>query len=177
MQGGEAISWQELFIPTVPVIELVLRGSLVYLVLFALLRFVLRRGAGAFSLGDLLMIVLLADAAQNAMSANYTSVTDGMVLVTTIIFWTYALDWLGQHFPAFGKLMHPPPTPLVRDGKMLARNMRRELITVDEMMSHLREQNIKELGEVQSAFLEGDGRISVVKYDEETKGPPERRTK
>lgn len=156
-------------------IELILRGSLVYLALFVLLRFVLRRGAGTFSLGDLLMIVLLADAAQNAMSANYTSVTEGIILVMTIICWSYALDWLGQHFPAFGKLMHPPPTPLIRDGKMLARNMRRELITVDELMSHLRQQNVKDLQEVQSAFLEGDGRISVVKHDGETTGPPERR--
>lgn len=168
-------SWRELFIPSIPVIELVLRGSLVYLVLFALLRLVLKRVAGMFSLGDLLMIVLIADAAQNAMSAGYTSVTDGIVLVATIIFWSYALDWLGNRFPRFEKLLHPPPLPLVRDGQMLARNMRHELITVDELMSHLREQGVKDLREVRSAFMEGDGRISVVRRDGDgaTPGPPE----
>ena len=159
--------------PSVPAFELVLRGSLVYLVLFALLRLVLKRVAGTFSLGDLLMIVLLADAAQNAMSAGYTSVTDGIILVATIIFWSYALDWLGHRFPRFEKLLHPPPLPLVRDGQMIARNMRRELITVDELMSHLREQGVKDLREVRSAFMEGDGRISVVKDEGETTRPHE----
>jgi uncharacterized membrane protein YcaP (DUF421 family) len=163
--------------PSVPVIELVVRGSLVYLVLFALLRLVLKRVAGTFSLGDLLMIVLLADAAQNAMSAGYTSVTDGIILVATIIFWSYALDWLGHRSPRFEKLLHPPPLPLVRDGQMLARNMRRELITVDELMSHLREQGVEDVREVQSAFMEGDGRISVVRRDGEATRQPEQPVK
>ncbi|MDQ3257802.1 MAG: DUF421 domain-containing protein [Acidobacteriota bacterium] len=169
------ISWQELFIPSVSVVELIVRGSLVYLALFALLRFVLKRVTGTFSIGDLLMIVLIADAAQNAMSAGYTSVTDGIILVSTIIFWSYALDWLGYRFPRFQKILHPPPLPLVREGRMLARNMRRELITVDELMSHLREQGVDDLRQVESACMEGDGRISVVRYDENETRLPEQR--
>jgi uncharacterized membrane protein YcaP (DUF421 family) len=148
----------------VPVLELILRGSLTYLVLFLLLRFFLKRVTGTLSIGDLLIIVLIADAAQNAMSAGYTSLTDGLILVSTIIFWSYALDWLAYHFPVFESLQHPSPVPLVRDGKMIARNMRRELITVDELMSHLREQGIKDIKEVKSASMEGDGRISVVEH-------------
>lgn len=167
------IDWRELFIPSVSVVELILRGSLVYLALFALLRFVLKRVTSTLNIGDLLMIVLIADAAQNAMSAGYTSVTDGIILVSTIIFWSYALDWLGYRFPGFQKFLHPPPLPLVRDGQMLARNMRHELITVDELMSHLREQGVKDLREVKSASMEGDGRISVVKRDEGETRPPE----
>lgn len=139
----ETTRWQELFFPRVPVLELILRGSLTYLVLFALLRFILKRVTGTLSIGDLLIIVLVADASQNAMSAGYTSVTDGLILVATIIFWTYALDWLAYHFPRFESLLHPSPVPLVSDGNMVARNMRRELKTVDELMSHLREQGVK----------------------------------
>lgn len=167
------INWQELFVPTVSLLELVVRGSLMYLVLFTLLRLVLKRVAATLSLGDLLMIVLLADAAQNAMTADYKSVTDGVVLVGTIIFWSYTLDWLGHRFASFGRFVHPPPLPLVRDGQMLLRNMRRELITVEELMSHLREHGIKDLGEVLSAHMEGDGRISVVRRDGEAPRPPE----
>ena len=165
------IKWQEIFFPTVPVLELILRGSLVYLVLFALLRFFLKRVAGTLSIGDLLIIVLVADASQNAMSAGYTSVTDGLILVATIIFWSYALDWIAYHFPLFERLVHPPPSPLVRDGKMLARNMRRELITVDELMSNLREQGVKDLKEVKTASMEGDGRISVVTHEKHSTRP------
>ena len=157
-----------------PILEIILRGSLVYLVIFVLLRFVLKRVAGTLTIGDLLIIVLIADASQNAMSAGYTSITDGLILVATIIFWTYALDWLAYHFPRFESLLHPPPLPLVRDGQMLARNMRRELITVDELMSHLREQGVKDLKEVKTAAMEGDGRISVVTQEKhKTRHPKE----
>ena len=155
-----------------PILELILRGSVVYLVIFTLLRFVLKRVTGTLNIGDLLIIVLIADASQNAMSAGYTSVTDGLILVATIIFWSYLLDWLAYHFPRFESLLHPAPLPLVRDGKMIARNMRRELITVDELMSHLREQGVTELKEVKTASMEGDGRISVVKNEQHTTRPP-----
>jgi uncharacterized membrane protein YcaP (DUF421 family) len=155
----------------VPILELILRGSLTYLVLFILLRFFLKRVTGTLSIGDLLIIVLVADAAQNAMSAGYTSLTDGLILVATIIFWSYTLDWLAYQFPVFESLLHPSPVPLVRDGKMIARNMRRELITVDELMSHLREQGVKDLKEVKSASMEGDGRISVVTHEKHSTRP------
>jgi len=126
---------------------------------------------GTLSIGDLLIIVLVADASQNAMSAGYTSLTDGLILVATIIFWTYALDWLAYHYPRFESLLHPSPVPLIRDGEMVARNMRRELITVDELMSHLREQGVKDLKEVTMASMEGDGRISVVTREKHSTRP------
>lgn len=159
------------------VFELILRGSIVYLLVFALFRFVLKRVTGTLNIGDLLIIVLIADAAQNAMSAGYTSLTDGIILVATIMFWSYALDWLAHRFRAFERVMHPPPLPLVRDGQMLARNMRRELITHDELMSHLREQGVKDLREVKLASMEGDGRISVVKDEEGNTRPQTKQTK
>ncbi len=167
----QTIRWHELFFPSVPVLELILRGSLVYLVIFVLLRFVLKRVTGTLNIGDLLIIVLIADASQNAMSAGYTSVSDGLILVATIIFWSYALDWLAYHFPRFESLLHPSPIQLVRDGKMVARNMRRELITVDELMSHLREQGVRDLKEVKTASMEGDGRISVVTHENHSAQP------
>ena len=60
--------------------------------MFALLRFVLKREAGTLAITDLLVVVLIADAAQNAMADDYRSVPDGLLLVATIVFWSYALD-------------------------------------------------------------------------------------
>lgn len=77
------IDWAKAFTPTTP-LEIVLRGSLVYLALFILMRFILRREAGTFGITDLLVVVLIADAAQNAMANDYTSITDGILLVGTI---------------------------------------------------------------------------------------------
>ncbi len=156
------IEWMETFAPTAAVPELALRGTVVYLALFALLRLVLKRESGGIGITDLLVVVLIADAAQNAMAGQYRSVGDGLVLVGTIVFWCYALEWLGYRFPPIRRFVHPEALLLVKDGRMLRRNMSRELITEEELMTQLREKGIEELGQVKEAFMEGDGRISVI---------------
>lgn len=160
-----AIDWGRAFIPHTPLLEIFLRGSAVYLGLFLLLRLVLKRQSGAVGVTDLLVVVLIADAAQNAMADDYTSVPDGLLLVAVIIFWSHALDWLGYRFPRLNRLIHPPPLPLIQDGVMLRRNMRRELITEEELRTQLREQGVLEAKDVRVAFMEGDGRISVVPFE------------
>src|SRR4029434_10232353 len=92
------IDWKSVFIPSLYIAEIILRGTIVYLFLFVLLR-LLRRGAGAIGISDLLVVVLIADAAQNAMASEYKSITEGLILVTTIVGWDYFLDWLGYKFP------------------------------------------------------------------------------
>lgn len=159
------IDWKHLLEPTVPPLELVLRGTVIYLGILVVVRMLLRREAAAISLPDLLMVVLLADAAQNAMADNYESLTDGAVLVGTIIFWNYALDRLAFHVPYFARFVHPPPLPLVRHGRMLRRNMRDESISEEELMSQLRQAGVDDIAKVKIAHIEGDGRISVIKRE------------
>jgi len=158
------IDWKAVFVPEVALLEIVLRGTLVYLLLFFVLR-VLRREAGALGISDLLVVVLIADAAQNAMSSEYKSVTEGAVLVGTIMAWDYSLDWLGYRFPAFARVLRPAPLPLVKDGRALRQNMRKEMISMEELMSQLREQGVEHLSEVKRCYLEGDGHVSVIKKD------------
>lgn len=156
------IDWNAVFVPTVSVAEIVLRGTLIYLLLFFVLR-VLRREAGALGISDLLVVVLIADAAQNAMASEYKSVTEGAVLVGTIIAWDYSLDWLGYRFPAIRRLLRPAPLPLVKDGRVLRQNLRKEMITMEELLGQLREQGVESVAEVKHCCLEGDGHISVIK--------------
>ena len=170
--GFDSVNWHDVFIPDTPLLEIFVRGTIVYLAIFLLLRFVLTRQSGNVGVTDLLVIVLIADAAQNAMASEYKSVPDGLVLVTTIVFWSYALDWLAYQFPTLRGLIHPPPQELIRNGKVNRRNLRRELITMDELKAQLREQGIEELDRVRCAFMEGDGRISVVSDDEEQHQKP-----
>lgn len=159
-----SINWQQIFIPSASVSELILRGTLVYLVLFILLRVVQKRQAGAVGITDLLLLVLLADATQNGMAGSYVSVTEAVILVSTITFWNYLFNWLGMRYPWFQRLIYPPPLLLVKEGRMLSYNMRRELITRDELMSQLRQQGLKDVEEVQEAYMESDGSISVIPY-------------
>jgi uncharacterized membrane protein YcaP (DUF421 family) len=125
-------------------------------------------------MADLLVIVLIADAAQNAMASDYKSVPDGILLVSTIVFWSYALDWLANRIPLVGRFVHPSPVELAHNGRMIRQNMRRELITQEELMSQLREQGINSLSEVKSAWLEGDGQISFIKRDHEQHAKPKK---
>jgi uncharacterized membrane protein YcaP (DUF421 family) len=161
MDGFLQIDWRSVFFPSVGVAEIFLRGTIVYLFLFFILR-LLRREAGVIGISDLLLVVLIADAAQNAMSSDYKSITDGLILVGSIAFWDYFLDWLGYRFPSVRGLIRPPPLLLIKDGRLQRRNMRREMITEDELMGNLREHGVERIEEVKKAYLEGDGRISVI---------------
>lgn len=157
-----AIDWKSLFLPSGSILEVILRGSILYLSLFIIFR-LLRREAGELGVSDLLVVVLIADASQNAMAGEYRSITEGIVLVLTIIFWDFFLDWIGYYFPACRRFVHPAPLPLVKAGVMQRRNMRREMITVEELMSHLRQNGVEKIEDVKRCFLEENGHISVVK--------------
>jgi len=166
------VDWARLFLPSTPLLEIFLRGTLTYLSLFVLLRIILKREAGGMGISDVLVVVLLADAAQNALADDYTSIPDGILLVVTIILWSYALNWLGYRFPVMQRLVHPPPLPLIKDGVLNYRNMRKELITEDELKSVLRSQGVDSLETVKEAHMEGDGTISVVEYPEKKREKP-----
>lgn len=161
------MDWKSLFSFDIPLFEIILRGSVMYISLFILLRVVLKRQAGSLGMTDLLLITLIADASQNAMAGEYMSIPSGIVLVSTIIFWSYAFDWLSYKFPWFNRLTEPPPLPLIKAGKMLRKNMRRELITEEDLMSQLREQGVDDVGKVKEAYMESDGHISVVQQKQQ----------
>jgi uncharacterized membrane protein YcaP (DUF421 family) len=155
--------WHALLIPQTSLVELFLRGTVMYLVLLAALRLLVRRHVGSMSLMDLLLMVLIADAAQNAMASEYKSLTEGIVLCGTLVGWNFLFDWLAYRYPAFQKLLEPSPLPVIKDGRFLKRNMRQEFITEDELLSQLREQEITEVSEVKVACIEPDGAVSVVR--------------
>lgn len=160
------IDWKAIFVPDIPLIEIVLRGSIMYLSLFILLRIILKRQSGTLGITDLLLITLLADASQNGMAGEYKSLPNGILLVATIIFWDFALDWLSYKSPTFQRLIEPPPLLLVKNGQLLRKNMRKELITDEDLMVQLREQGVSDISRVKEAYMESNGHISVVESKE-----------
>ncbi len=152
-----------LFRLSVDPLELVLRGSAMYWFLFLLFRFLLRRDVGALGIADVLLLVLVADASQNAMAGGYQSVADGCLLVLTIALWNYLFDWAGFHVVWLRRFIEPPQVQLVRRGRILVGNLRRQLMTIEELQSKLREQGIEQLSEVKLAAMEPDGAISVIR--------------
>lgn len=165
------VDWRSVLLPHTPVLEIVARGSIMYLALFFLLRFVLRREAGALGITDLLLIVLLADAAQNGMAASYESVADGLILVVTLVLWSYILNWLSFRFALFRRLIRPPRVMLVRDGQVIREALEREKISLDELMGEVRAHGIEDLGRVRRAYIESDGMVSVITHKERAQEP------
>ncbi len=159
----QGIDWAGLYRLSVPVAELILRGSIVYAFLFLTFRFVIRRDVGSVGIADLLLLVLVADASQNAMSGGYTTVSEGLVLVSTLLGWNLLLDWLAFRFPRVRRFIEPTTLPLVRNGRLLKHNLRREFITEEELWTRLREQGIDDLAQVKAAYLEPDGNFSVIR--------------
>jgi uncharacterized membrane protein YcaP (DUF421 family) len=90
-------------------------------------------------------------------------VTEGAILVGTIIFWNVAIDWLNYRVPALQNWLEAPPLLLVRDGRVLYRNLRHEFVTESELKSKLREKGVDNVAEVAKAFMESDGTVSVIK--------------
>jgi uncharacterized membrane protein YcaP (DUF421 family) len=163
MELVAGVDWGEVLLPRTPLLETIVRGAATYLALFLLLRVTTKREAAGTSISTLLVLVLIADAAQNAMADDYRSIADGLLLVGTILGCSYLLDWLGSRFPMLAPLTHPRPLLVVRNGHMLTRNMQREMMSEEELWSQLRQHGVRSLDEVDKAYLEGDGHVSVLK--------------
>jgi uncharacterized membrane protein YcaP (DUF421 family) len=129
---------------------------------------------GAIGVADVLLLVLVADAAQNAMAGEYRSISDGLVLVSTIVGWNVLVDWLVYRFAAVRRLLEAPALILVRDGRILHRNLRREFLTVEELRGKLREHGVDDIDQVRAAYMESDGEVSVITRRGEPEAPQRR---
>lgn len=96
--------------------------------------------------------MLIADAAQNALGKEYRSVTEGIVLVLTIVGWDYLFDWLGFRVPALRPLLRPQALLLIKNGKLQNRNIRREMLSEEELLGELREQGVANIDDVKFRF-------------------------
>ena len=157
------VDWEGIFTPARSMIEMVIRATIMYFVIVALLKVVVKRQTGGVGQTDILVIVLIAEIAGPGFTADYVSVVEGAVLVATVLFWSYAIEYLTHRSPTFERFFQPPPLLLIENGRMLPRNMRTELITKDELMTHLREEGIRDIAEVEQACMEPDGMISVIR--------------
>jgi uncharacterized membrane protein YcaP (DUF421 family) len=170
-----ALDWRGLFVPGGSLAEIALRGAIMYLALFCLFRLLPRRHIGLLGTSDLLVVVIIADAAQNGMAGEYRSITEGLVLVGTILLLDYAIDWIDYRFPGL-RLNGAEPMPLVRDGRLVRSTMRREKITEGELMAQLREQGVEDVRDIARAYIEGDGHVSVIRRRTQERPPAPRRT-
>jgi uncharacterized membrane protein YcaP (DUF421 family) len=157
--------WSKLFTPRMSLPEILVRGTLIYLALCLLLRVFLKRQAGGLSLSDVLVVTLVAGLCRNPLVADDYSITDGLLMVLTVLVWSYVLDWLSYHVRLIHRLSHAPRLHLIHDGATLEENLRRELMTHAQLESKLRAAGVHRPQEVADAYLESDGQVTVLKKD------------
>ena len=157
------IDWEKLLVPSGSIAEIVIRGTVIYIAIFAAMRLLPRRELGGMAASDILILVLIADAVQNGMAGDYQSITEGLILVATIFGWATVIDWVDARFPQW-HLAEAQPLPIIRNGKLLRRNMRRENITEDELNAQLRLHGHESAAEIRLSQVEGDGEISFLPF-------------
>lgn len=107
------------------------------------------------------------------MSGEYHSLTDGLFLVGTLLFWSVVIDLACYRWPWFRHLVQPPPVRLIREGRINARAMRSELLSPAELETQLRQRGFDDVRQVKEAWLEPDGQLSVIGWEGGPRRPPE----
>jgi uncharacterized membrane protein YcaP (DUF421 family) len=154
-------------------IELVARTAIVYVVFVLVLRVFGKRELGQFTIFDLAMLLLVANALQPAMTGPDTSVSGGLVILASI----FALNWLTaqarERVPWLRRLLEPEPTVLARDGAWLDAAVRAEDVDENDLAVALRQHGLERVEDTRLVVLEQDGSVSVV--PKETDGEALRR--
>ena len=142
--------------------EVVLRTIIVYVALLIGLRIAGKRELGQMAPFDLVVILVISNAVQNAMVGQDTSLTAGLVAAATLLLVNSAVNRLGLRPGKLGGRLMGSPSLLVNDGHFIDANLRREGITRDEVMMALREHGVDKAEDVETAVLEVDGAVSVI---------------
>lgn len=151
-----------MFTTEIPLWEIVARTAIVYAAVLGGLRLAGKRELGQMSPFDLVVVLLVANAVQNAMVGPDSSVTGGLLAAGLLVALDYVLSVLRDHIPWLRKTIEGDPTLLIHDGVYIEANMQREHVDREEVMMALREHGIDDSSKVHLAVLETDGSVSVV---------------
>ncbi len=147
-------------------LDVALRTSVVYFALLVGLRLTGTRQLGQMSTFDLVLLLIIANAVQNAMVGPDTSLAGGLVAAGVLIGWHRVIDWWRLRSRGLAKLLAGEGIMLIHHGQVLESHCRRAGITRDELLQALREHGVANVGDVMLAVLEPDGSVSVIRNDD-----------
>jgi uncharacterized membrane protein YcaP (DUF421 family) len=169
MSGFEPPDWGEVFVPDGSLWGSFLRGVVMYFGLLVMFRVVLRRQGGSIGMPDIMVVVLVSEAASQGLTGSAKSVPNALATVFALLVCNFAIDWLSYRWKWLQRLLEPEPLVLVEDGRVNHEHLRRERINDDELAAQLRGSGVDDVSRVKRATLESEGSVSVVKAD----GPPQ----
>jgi uncharacterized membrane protein YcaP (DUF421 family) len=146
-------------------VDLVARAVVVFFVVFLVTRVVGRRELSTMEPFDLILLIVTGDLVQQGITQSDYSVTGALTVIATIALLTVALSYLSYKVPRLRPVLEGEPLVLVQDGEVIERNLRRERITIEELLAEARLQQIGSLAKVRFAVLETNGAISFIPLD------------
>jgi uncharacterized membrane protein YcaP (DUF421 family) len=149
--------------------NIVLRTVIVYLVILTGLRLAGKREIGQMTVFDLVVLLLLANAVQNAMVGPDTSLAGGIIAALVLLVLNSVVAQLRLRWPRLRRFVEGSPTLLVLHGDVIADHLRREGLDQETLEAALREHGVVDLSDVEMAVLEIDGSISIVPAGTETR--------
>ena len=152
----------EIFRLAIPWTHLLIRSVLIYIVFFIGLRLFGKRELGQFTTFDLVLVLLVANALQPAITGPDQSVTGGALIIAILLLFNRGVAMVRNRWPWFDRLIEPPPTVVVQDGNLVKPNLEKEGLSPDDIDMAVREHGFNNLSDVGLAVLENDGSVSVV---------------
>jgi uncharacterized membrane protein YcaP (DUF421 family) len=160
----------------IPAWDIAMRTVVIYLAILVGLRLSGKREIGQMTVFDLVVLLLIANAVQNAMVGPDTSLAGGLLAAAVLLVLNAVVARLRLRWPRLRRLVEGSPTLLVLRGQAIAEHLRREGLDQETLEAALREHGVADMSDVEMAVLEIDGSISVVPTGGPTGGvtrPPE----
>jgi uncharacterized membrane protein YcaP (DUF421 family) len=147
--------------------DIIVRASVMFFVMYMLLRLLGKRELSQVTPFELVLLIVMGDLVQQGITHNDLSMTGAALAISTIAFWALSLSWLTYLSPRAERMLEGVPRVLVRDGKLVAANMRRDRITLAELEIEMRLAGIAHIAKVGWAILEPNGKISFISKTDE----------
>lgn len=143
--------------------DIVIRATVMFAILFGLLRLMGKRELGQMTPFELVMLVVLGDLIQQGVTHNDFSLTGATLAIATFAFWASVLGWVSYRWPRAERAIEGEPRVLIRDGVLIEASLKRDRLTRREVESEMRLAGIAHVRDVAWAILEPEGRISFIK--------------
>lgn len=142
--------------------EIVLRATAVFAVLFLLTRGLSRRSLSDLSPFEMILLIVIGDIIQQGITQEDQSVTGAVLAAGTVGFWVMVLSWMTWRSDRARRLIEGVPIVLVRDGEPVRDALIAERVPMAELLEAVRQEGVEDLEQVRLAVLEVNGRISVI---------------
>ncbi len=154
--------WMHLFVPSLPIVEKIVRPIIIYFFLVLVFRLSGKRELVQLNPFDLVVLLTISNTVQNAIIGDDNSILGGIIGATSLVVTNYLVVRFLYDHSKLDRLVEGSPDVLVEGGKIRKQNLKRELITMSQLEAAARKQGFGSLAEVDQCILEPGGTLSFI---------------